>query len=156
MGRPLPSNRKWHFPNKLENLTRYTLVRVFFDLKREKIKMKTILIAGLALGLSTSVAMAEGLPTMPEITFPEVEVSVGAERALEAEVNTLYSSIGIGAITLGTTLEDTATNTGSFNVSKYEFDIEQPLGPNVKLYVENDFTDDFKHSETIVGGKITF
>ena len=48
-------------------------------------KMKTILIAGLALGLSTSVAMAEGLPTMPEITFPEVEVSVGAERALEAE-----------------------------------------------------------------------
>ena len=118
--------------------------------------MKNTLIAGLALGLSTSVAMAEGLPTMPEITFPEVEVSVGAERALEAEVNSLYSSIAVGAITLGTTLEDTAADSGSFNVSKYEFDVEQPLGPNVVLYVENDFTDDFKHSETVVGGKIKF
>jgi len=123
--------------------------------------MKTILTtAAFAVALSTT-AYAEGsmmpsMPQMPEITWPEVEVSVGAERELEAEVNTLYSQVGIGAITLGTTMKDTAKDTGAFEISKYEFDVEQPLGPFVSLYVKNDFTDELKHSETVVGGKVTF
>jgi len=120
--------------------------------------MKKIVTAALALGLSSSVAMAEGMsmPSMPEVVFPEVDVTVGAERELEAEVNTLYSSVGIGAISLGVSMEDTSADPMAFNISKYEFDVEQPLGSHVSLYVNNDFTDDFKHSETTVGGKIKF
>ena len=120
--------------------------------------MKRFLIAGLVLGLSSSAAMAEGMsmPSMPEVVFPEVDVTVGAERELEAEVNTLYSSVGIGAISLGVSMEDTAADPMAFNISKYEFDVVQPLGSHVSLYVKNDFTDELKHSETVVGGKINF
>jgi len=121
--------------------------------------MKKILIAGFALGLTSSVAMAEGdsmIPKMPEVVFPEIDVTVGAERELEAEVNSLYTSLGIGAITLGVTAADTAADQMAFSVSKYEFDVEQPLGSHVSVYVNNDFTNDFKHSETVVGGKIKF
>ena len=118
--------------------------------------MKKILIVGFALGLTSSVAMAEGNSMIPEVVFPEIDVTVGAERELEAEVNSLYTSLGIGAITLGVTAADTAADQMAFSVSKYEFDVEQPLGSHVSVYVNNDFTNDFKHSETVVGGKIKF
>ena len=53
-------------------------------------------------------------------------------------------------------MEDTAADTGAFEISKYEFDVVQPLGSHVSLYVKNDFNDEFKHTETVVGGKINF
>jgi len=116
---------------------------------------KNLIIAAAIAAFATPAA-AQTLPAMPEVVWPEFELSVGAERALEAEVNTLYSSVGIGAITLGTTMEDTAADTGAFEISKYEFDVVQPLGSHVSLYVKNDFNDEFKHTETVVGGKISF
>jgi len=117
--------------------------------------MKKSLISGFALSLISSAALAEGMG-LPEVVFPEVEVTVGAERELEAEINSVYSSVAIGSLRVGTTFADTAADQGAFSVSKYEFDVEQPLGPNVVLYVENDFNNEFKHTETVVGGKIKF
>jgi len=85
----------------------------------------------------------------------DVTTTVGAERGLESEVNTLYGSVGYGIATLGATMEDTATDSGQFNIQKYEIDFSQPVGP-VTLYMKNDFDDGFKHTETVVGGKISF
>jgi len=118
--------------------------------------MKTLITAAAALVATTTLAFAEGDSIIPEVVWPEVEVAVGAERELEAEVNSLYGSVSMGAITLGTTMKDTAADSGNFNISKYEVDVVQPLGSHVSLYMKNDFTDDFKHSETVVGGKIKF
>jgi hypothetical protein len=81
--------------------------------------------------------------------------TLGTERALETEINSVYGSVNYGIASLGATLEDTATDSGSFNISKYELDFSQPIGP-VTLYVLNDFDDDFKHSETVVGAKYSF
>jgi len=106
--------------------------------------MKQLMFAGFALALTTSVASAEGL-----------SASIGAERALESEVNTLYGSVGLGIATVGATMEDTAENNAEFNIKKYEVDFSQPVGP-VTLYMKNDFDDGFKHTETVIGGKISF
>ena len=38
---------------------------------------------------------------------------------------------------------------------RYEADFSHAVG-EVTLYMKNDFTDEFKHSETVVGAKITF
>lgn len=109
--------------------------------------MKKIIIAGFALLLSASAAQAQ--------SWPSLSWTLGAERGLEAEVNTLYSSVGLGALSIGTTMVDTATTSGQFNVSKLEVDIEQSIGV-VTLYMKNDFNDDLKHTETVLGGKIKF
>ena len=106
--------------------------------------MKQLMFAGFALALTTSAASAEGL-----------SASIGAERALESEVNTLYGSVGLGIATVGATMEDTAEDSGQFNITKYELDFSQPVGP-VTLYMKNDFDDGFKHTETVIGGKISF
>ena len=121
--------------------------------------MKTLITAATVLVATTTLAFAEGdsiIPKMPEVVWPEMSVAVGAERELEAEVNSIYSSVSMGAISLGTTMVDTPADSGSFNISKYEVDVVQPLGSHVELYMKNDFTDSFKHSETVVGGKIKF
>ena len=106
--------------------------------------MKQLMFAGFALALTTSAASAEGL-----------SASIGTERALESEVNTLYGSVGLGIATVGATMEDTAENNAEFNIKKYEVDFSQPVGP-VTVYMKNDFDDGFKHTETVIGGKISF
>lgn len=108
--------------------------------------MKAIALAA-ALAVISSAAVAEGL---------DWSVTLGAERSTESEVNTLYGSFGISNITLGAALEDTAANNGQFNISKYELDLNQPIWGGVSLYMENDFGDDFKHTDTVIGAKITF
>ena len=105
--------------------------------------MKKVIMAA-AMSLAATTAMAEGVST-----------TIGAERALETEVNTLYGSVGYGIASLGATMEDTTEDSGQFNITKYELDFSQPVGP-VTLYMKNDFDDGFKHTETVVGGKITF
>ena len=85
----------------------------------------------------------------------ESSISVGAERALEKEVNSFFASTALGPASLGVTMEDTANDRGNFNVTKYEADFSHPIG-GVTLYMKNDFTDEFKHSETVFGAKITF
>lgn len=106
--------------------------------------MKHVITTGFALALTTSVASAEGL-----------SITAGAERGLESEVNTLYGSVGYGIASVGATMEDTATDNANFNIKKYEIDFSQPVGP-VTLYMKNDFDDGFKHTETVIGGKISF
>jgi len=109
--------------------------------------MKKILTTAFALGLVSSVANAE--------LIPGAEVTVGAERELEAEVNAIYGEVSMGAVTVGAVMEDTADDSGSFNIQEYTVEVEQPIGP-VTLYMENEFDDSFKHAETVVGGKIKF
>lgn len=108
--------------------------------------MKT-LIATILVALPLTV-FAEEATTKPTIT-------VGAERELEAEVNVLYGSVGYGITSLGVTMEDTSIDSGQFNIQKYEVDFNQPVGL-VTVYMQNDFDDGFKHTETVVGAKITF
>jgi hypothetical protein len=110
--------------------------------------MKRVILSTLAMGLIATSAMAEDAIQWPTAT-------IGAERELEAEVNVVYGSIGYGITSLGVSMEDTASTSGQFNVQKYELDFNQPVGP-VVLYMKNDFDDGFKHSETVVGAKITF
>lgn len=107
--------------------------------------MKALVTAGIILA-STSAIAAE----------LDWSASLGAERSTETEVNSLYGSVGLNNITIGTTFVDTAADQASFNVSKYEIDIVQPIGDYVSLYMKNDFDDDMKHSDTVVGTKITF
>ena len=108
--------------------------------------MKYILTMGLSLALTSSVAMAEGL---------DIKTTIGAERSLETEVNSLYGSLSLGNIELGATFEDTAADQASFNLNKIELDLTQDVGA-VTLYMENDFNDDFKHTDTVVGARISF
>jgi len=82
-------------------------------------------------------------------------VTVGTERALESEVNSLFASTNLGPASLGVTMEDTAIDSGNFNVTKYEADFDHAIN-GVTLYMNNDFDDGFKHSETVIGAKITF
>jgi hypothetical protein len=110
---------------------------------------KTIFAAAIVAAFTTPAFAEEAA------TFEWPEVTVGAERELEAEVNSLYASAALGPVSVGTTAKDTATSSGSFNITKYEIDISQPIGA-VTLYMKNDFNDDLKHSETVVGGKISF
>jgi|SRR5210317_1034219 len=108
--------------------------------------MKTTIATGFALALISSAAVAEGLG---------VTTTLGMERETEAEVNATYASVGLGAFTLGATMKDTAADQAKFNLNKIELDFAQPVGP-VTLYIKNDFNDDFKHTETVIGGKVTF
>lgn len=88
-------------------------------------------------------------------TWPVPSVTLGGERSLEAETNTLYSAFGLGNMSFGVVWKDTASATGEFNLDKFEFDVTQDVGP-LSVYVKNDFDDSLKHSETVVGGKIKF
>lgn len=107
--------------------------------------MKRVIMAA-AMSLAATTAMAEGIST-----------TIGAERATEAEVNTLYGSVGYNMLSLGATMEDTTSDQGDFNITKYEIDLVQPVGDSgVSIYMKNDFNDSFNHTETVIGGKITF
>ena len=83
-------------------------------------------------------------------------ISLGAERATEAEVHSVYGAFSLGNITTTATVADTVAAQGEFSFSKLEVDIAQPLGDNVSLYMKNDFNSDIKHSETVIGAKISF
>lgn len=104
---------------------------------------------------ATMVALISAPAVAQESSIDWPSVTIGAERALEAEVNTLSASTSLGPASIGVSMEDTAADTGSFNITKYEADFAHAIG-GVTLYMENDFTDEFKHSETVVGAKITF
>lgn len=106
--------------------------------------MKKTLTLGLALALTSSVAMAEGLG---------ITTTVGAERALDAEKNSVFGSVSIANITAGATFANQADDT--FGLDKVELDVSHKIG-EVTLYVNNDFNSDFKHSETVIGAKISF
>jgi len=123
-----------------------------FNTKKGKNKkMKKVAFGILAAGLIATGVQAQEVPSV----LDGVSVSVGAERELETEVNSLYSSISLGVLSATTTFADTAADQASFSLNKFELDIEQPVGP-VTVYVQNDFDKDFKHTETVIGGKITF
>jgi hypothetical protein len=108
--------------------------------------MLKYIIAAVAAMTISSVALAEGLST-----------SVGTERNLETEINSVYSSVSYGIATVTTTLEDTAADNMKFNLSTVEVDFAQPIGTTgVEVYMNNDFDDNFKHSSTVVGAKFTF
>ena len=90
-----------------------------------------------------------------ESVMDNIDVTLGAERNLEAETNAIYGSVGLGVITVGATMEDTSADSGKFNISKYEIDSEHEIA-GLTVYMENDFDDGFKHTETTIGAKIKF
>lgn len=111
--------------------------------------MRKLGIAAIVAAFMSTSAMAAGIEGL--------ETTVGAERNTETEVNSIYSSVGYGVVSVTTTLEDTAADNFKFNLSTVEIDVEQPLGgTGVSVYMNNDFDSDFKHSSTVVGAKFTF
>jgi len=108
--------------------------------------MKKILIPALALGFISTAASAEGI-------IPGVTATIGAERALEAESNSVFGSVALENIEVGATISDTATT--DFELEKIEMDTHYEI-KGVTLYLENDFDKDFKHAETVIGAKISF
>jgi uncharacterized Zn finger protein len=122
---------------------------IYQKTKTKESRMKKSILGAILFVASINPAVAE------ENAIEWPSVTIGAERALESEVNTLYTSTSLGPASIGVTLEDTAADTGNFSIAKYEADFEHAIG-GVTLYMENDFTDEFKHSETVVGAKITF
>jgi len=111
--------------------------------------MKKIIATVFALGLTTS-AQAED----------NFGVSIGAERNLDTELNSIYinPSIASGSLELSlkATMTDTVADQGKFNSTDADLDISWSATDVVTLYVENNFDADFKHTATIVGGKINF
>jgi len=104
------------------------------------------IVAAVAAMTISSMAVAEVLST-----------SIGAERNLETEINSVYSSVSYGIATVTTTLEDTAVDNMKFNLSTVEVDFAQPIGATgIEVYMDNDFDNDFKHTATTVGAKFTF
>ena len=99
-----PSNRTGHL---IQRLTALVVKRISMKGKT----MNKMIITTLALVLSSGSVMAEGL-------VDGVDITVGAERELEAEVNSVYGSVGMGAITVGATMVDTAADSGKFNISE--------------------------------------
>lgn len=111
--------------------------------------MKKIIATVFALGLTTS-AYAED----------NFSISLGGERNLESEVNTLYINpvVTSGNISISAqgNIEDTAAKNGSFSWASTDLDISYNMLDHISIYVENNFNSDFKHTSTIVGGKVTF
>jgi len=120
----------------------------FFIIKVSKI-MKNVSIMLLSSVLLSTPAFSE------ESVMDNIDVTLGAERNLEAETNAIYGSVGLGVITVGATMEDTSADSGKFNISKYEIDSEHEIA-GLTVYMENDFDDGFKHTETTIGAKIKF
>jgi hypothetical protein len=112
--------------------------------------MKKTLTLGLALALTSSVAMAED----------NIGVSIGAERNLDTELNSIYVNPTITSgsleLSLKATMTDTVVDQAKFNLSGADLDLSWSATDSVTLYVENDYDADFKHTATIVGGKISF
>ena len=114
----------------------------------ERTKMKYLIAAATVAAFSTSAFAAE------------LSTTIGAERKTEAETNHLYTDITVSegalASTLGFNWADTAEDNGDFNFTTAEIDFSYTINETVTLYVNNDFNDDFKHTETVVGGKVKF
>lgn len=86
----------------------------------------------------------------------DIVKTIGAERNTETEINSIYGSVAMGGLSLGATLEDTVADNMKFNATKYEIDFTQPITENVQFYVRNDFDEDMKHTDTVIGTKVTF
>lgn len=86
--------------------------------------------------------------------------TIGAERKTEAQTNHLYTDTTISegplALTFGLNWADTAADNGDFNFTTGEVDISYAVNDSLTVYVNSDFDDDFKHTETVVGGKVKF
>lgn len=113
------------------------------------ITMKLLMTTAFIAVLSTTSAFSADLST-----------TIGGERKTEAETNHLYTDFAVtdGALgaTLGFNWEDTAEDNGEFNFSSAEVDLSYAVNDMITVYVNNDFNDDFKHTETVVGGKVKF
>ena len=90
----------------------------------------------------------------------DVSTTVGAERKTDAETNHIYTDFGVSEGAMGATLgfnwADTAANNGEFNFTSAEIDFSYAVTDMITLYVNNDLDDEFKQTETVVGGKIKF
>lgn len=116
--------------------------------KKNKV-MKKVMVALFAVGFA-SAAHAEST----------ISTTVGIERNLDTEVNEIYfgPTINSGDFSLGITTKmlDTTADQGKFNYTSADVDLKYSVTGNLSLYIENDFDQDFKQTNTVVGGKITF
>jgi hypothetical protein len=94
-------------------------------------------------------ALADGISTV-----------VGAERKMEAETNHIYTDFSATSGSMGATVgfnwADTAADNANFNFTSAEIDTSYTISDNLTLYVNNDWDNDFKHTETVIGGKFKF
>lgn len=105
------------------------------------------------------IAAAIAAFTLPALAA-DTSTTIGAERKLEAETNHLFTDFSVtdGALgaTLGFNWADTAVDNRDFNFSSAEVDLSYGVSDLLTIYVNNDFNDDFKQTETVVGGKVKF
>mgnify|MGYP005992847349 CR=1 FL=1 len=97
--------------------------------------------------------------TIPALAA-DTSTTFGIERKLESETNHIYYDLGVSEGALGATFgfnwADTVTDNGDFNFSSAEVDLSYGVNDLLTIYVNNDFDDDLKHTETVVGGKVKF
>jgi len=98
----------------------------------------------------------------PLSAFAEDNITqtIGIEKALETEVTTGYldtkGAWGPISSTLGLNWKDTAADQLDMNFSSVELDVGYTFDSGVTVYANNDWDDDFKHTETTVGAKFKF
>lgn len=90
----------------------------------------------------------------------DTSTTFGVERKLEAETNHIYTDFAVSEGALGAALgfnwADTTEDSGQFNFTTMEVDFSYAVNDTVTWYINNDFNDDLKHTETVVGGKVKF
>lgn len=98
----------------------------------------------------------------PLSAFAEDNITktIGIEKALESEITTGYfdttGTWGSISSTIGLNWEDTAADQLNMNFSSVELDIDYSFDGGITIYADNDWDDDFKHTETTVGAKFKF
>ena len=89
----------------------------------------------------------------------EVDFTIGAERKIEAETNAMYLDShvtiwgGIGATSgVNYTVDDDMDAT----FDSLELDFDKSITESATVYMNNDFTENLDHTETVVGFKYKF
>ena len=115
-------------------------------------------------GLGVAIIIALGIlwsvlkPTPAEAL--DVDFTIGAERKVEAETNSMYLdshvelwNTGIGA-TSGINYDVDSDMNATFK--NFELDFNKDITENSSLYVNNDFDVNLDHTETVIGFSYKF
>jgi len=115
--------------------------------------MKTLILAGV-ISVIASAGFAE--VNKPASTFTPY---FGVERETKAKINNTFIGTTVKFGDLGVTGQinwNSATNDLNMIHEGADLDISYGIADTVSLYLENDFNNDFEHTESTIGAKITF
>ena len=121
--------------------------------KESNKKMKTLILAGV-ISVMASASFAEA--NKPASTFTPY---FGVERETKAKINNTFIGTTVNFGDLGVTGQinwNSATNDLNMIHEGADLDVSYGIADTVSLYLENDFNNDFEHTESTIGAKITF